>query len=75
VLQALIVAAIGYGLGLGICAAFFEITMRQSDMRGMNLLWQNAVGVAVIIVVIVILASLLSIRRVLRLEPAIVFRA
>jgi putative ABC transport system permease protein len=75
VLQALIVAAIGYGLGLGICAAFFEITLRQSDMRGMNLLWQNAVGVAVIIVVIVILASLLSIRRVLRLEPAIVFRA
>lgn len=37
-------------------------------------MWQSAVGVGVIIFAVVILASLLSIRKVLQLEPAIVFR-
>ncbi|MGU7776284.1 ABC transporter permease [Burkholderia sp. MR1-5-21] len=75
VLQALIVAAIGYGLGLGLCATFFEVTLHQTATRGIILMWQSAVGVGVVIFVVVILASLLSIRKVLLLEPAIVFRA
>jgi putative ABC transport system permease protein len=38
------------------------------------LLWQNMAGAAVAIFLVVFLASLLSIRRVLVLEPAVVFR-
>ena len=75
VMQALIVAAIGYGLGLGLGATFFEVTLHKTATRGIILMWQNAVGVGVVIFVVVILASLLSIRKVLLLEPAIVFRA
>jgi putative ABC transport system permease protein len=74
VLQALIVAAIGYGIGLGLCGVFFEVTLHKTATRGITLLWQNAVGVAAVIFVVVILASLLSIRKVVELEPAVVFR-
>ena len=74
VLQALIVAAIGYAIGLGLCALFFEVTLQQTATRGITLLWQNAVGVAAVVFVVVILSSLLSIRKVVRLEPAVVFQ-
>lgn len=74
VLQALIVAGVGYALGLGLCAVFFEVTLQQIATRGITLLWQNAVGVAGVVFVVVILSSLLSIRKVVQLEPAIVFR-
>jgi putative ABC transport system permease protein len=74
VMQALIVAAIGYGIGLGLCGLFFEVTLHQTATRGITLLWQNAAGVAAVIFIVVVLASLLSIRRVVQLEPAIVFR-
>ena len=42
--------------------------------RGITLLWQNAAGVAAVIFIVVILSSLLSIRKVVQLEPAVVFR-
>jgi putative ABC transport system permease protein len=73
-LQALTVVAIGYALGSGIAGVFFTITLRNDPTRGMVLLWQNMLGVAGAISVAVFLASLLSIRRVLVLEPAVVFR-
>jgi ABC-type lipoprotein release transport system permease subunit len=37
-------------------------------------MWQNMMGVGVAILLVVILSSLLSVRRVLVLEPAEVFR-
>ena len=74
VLQALTVGFIGYAMGTGMAAAFFEFFSRQVATHGIILLWQNAVGVAVAIFAVVIAASLLSIRRVLVLEPATVFR-
>jgi putative ABC transport system permease protein len=73
-LQALTVAAIGYSIGSGIAGVFFSITLHNDPTRGLVLLWQNMAGVAVTIFVVVLLASLLSIRRVLVLEPAVVFR-
>ncbi len=73
-LQALTVGAIGYSLGSGLCAAFFAITLNNLPTRGLVLMWQNAVGTGVAIIFVVILASLISIRRVLILEPAEVFR-
>ncbi|HXG48231.1 MAG TPA: FtsX-like permease family protein, partial [Methylomirabilota bacterium] len=73
-LQALTVGFIGYALGTGMAAAFFEFFSRQIATRGIVLLWQNVVGVGLLMFLVVIAASLLSIRRVLILEPAAVFR-
>jgi putative ABC transport system permease protein len=73
-LQALTVGFIGYALGTVIAATFFEITASQIATRGIVLLWQNVVGVGVLMFSVVVFASLLSIRRVLVLEPAAVFR-
>jgi len=74
VLQALLVGVIGYSIGIGMTAAFFEITKNNLDLRGFSLLWQIAAGTGATVLMIVILASLMSIRRVLVLEPAVVFR-
>jgi len=73
-LQALSVVAIGYAIGSGMAAAFFAITLQNIPTRGIVLLWQNMLGVGGAILLAVFLASLLSIRRVLVLEPAVVFR-
>ena len=74
-LQAFIVVAIGYSIGIGMTAAFFEMTKHNLNLRGFTLLWQIAVGTAATEVIVVAAASLTSIRRVLVLEPAAVFRA
>jgi putative ABC transport system permease protein len=73
-LQALTVGFIGYALGTGMAALFFEVTARKIATRGIVLLWQNVVGVGALMFLVVIAASLLSIRRALVLEPAAVFR-
>jgi len=73
-LQALTVGVIGYSIGMGICATFFEITKHNLPTRGLVLLPEAFIGVAGVVFAIVIVASLLSIRRVLVLEPALVFR-
>jgi putative ABC transport system permease protein len=73
-LQAIVVGVLGFALGMGMGAAFFEIFQHYLPTRGIILLWQSVVGAGVAVLVIIILASLLSIRRVLVLEPAIVFR-
>jgi putative ABC transport system permease protein len=74
-LQALVVGAIGYSIGVGLTAAFFESTSHLTHLAGLHLFWEVMAGTGVCVVLIVILASLLSIRRVLVLEPAVVFRA
>ena len=74
VLQALTVGAMGFSIGSGLCAAFFAITLRNLPTRGLVLIWQTVIGTGVAILLVVILASLISIRRVLVLEPAHVFR-
>jgi putative ABC transport system permease protein len=43
-------------------------------LKGFHMYWQVMVGSAVAVIFIVVLASLLSIRRVIVLEPAVVFR-
>jgi putative ABC transport system permease protein len=73
-LQALTVAAIGFALGTGMEALFTEIFLRKIATRGLILLWQNVVITAGCIFFVVFLASLLSIRRVLILEAATVFK-
>jgi len=72
--QAALVGAIGYSIGIGMTAAFFEVTKNNLDLRGFTLLPQIAAGTFVAVLMIVMLASLMSVRKVLVLEPAIVFR-
>ncbi len=74
VLQALVVGAIGYSLGMGMAASFFAIFVNKIATRGIVLLWQVMLGDAAIVLLIVLVASIMSIRRVLVLEPAVVFR-
>ena len=73
-LQALVAGVLGFSLGTGMAAALFEVTSRTVAMRGIYLLWESVALTAGCIFFVVILASFLSIRRVLVLEPASVFR-
>lgn len=73
-LQASIVGLLGYGIGIGLSAGFFELTKDVTHLAGFQTPWQVALLTAVAVTFIVVLSSLLSIRRVLVLEPAVVFR-
>ncbi len=73
-MQAMIVGAIGYGIGISMTAAFFEATKNNLDLRGFQLLPQVMTGTAAAVFMIVFLASAVSVRRVIVLEPAVVFR-
>lgn len=71
-LQALIVGLIGYGLGVGL-ASCTRFIAANSELA-FRLPWQLPVFTAVAVTLVCIIAALLSIRKVLTLEPAIVFR-
>src|SRR5438132_1174491 len=73
-LQAFVVGLMGFGLGTGMAAAFFEATLRKIATRGIILMWQSVALTGGCILFVVIVASLLSIRRVIVLEAATVFR-
>ncbi len=73
-LQAFVAGATGYGLGIAMTATFFEVFKSNLDLRGFRMPWEIMAGTGVAVLVIVALASLMSIRRVLVLEPAAVFR-
>lgn len=72
--QAAYVAFIGFSIGIGLCALFFELTSNILPLRGIFLTWPVVLGTAVSVVVIMFLSSVISIRKVLVLDPAIVFR-
>jgi putative ABC transport system permease protein len=74
VLQALLVGGIGYGLGVGLTAIFFITTGNITHLAGLHMTWLASLGTGAAVVVIVIVTSIISARRVLTLEPAIVFR-
>ncbi len=73
-IQALVVGLIGYGLGVGGTALFFQLTQSAIPLKGFHMIWQVMALTAVVVSFIVVLASLLSVRKVLVLEPAVVFR-
>ena len=72
-LQAGLVGVIGYGLGVGMAAAFGE-AVRNATKLAFYMPWQVLVVTGVAVVFMVLLSSLLSIHRVLVLEPAVVFQ-
>jgi putative ABC transport system permease protein len=74
-LQAFTAGTLGFSIGTGMAATFFEIFVHKLATRGIVLMWQCVALTAACIFFVVIVASVLSIRRVLVLEPAAVFRA
>ena len=73
-LQAFTAASLGFALGTGMAAAFFEITLTKLATRGIVLMWECVAITGACIFFVAIVSSLLSIRRVLVLEPSAVFR-
>jgi putative ABC transport system permease protein len=73
-LQACVVGLFGFGIGIGFAALFFESTKDITHLAGFRMPWQNVALTGGAVSLIVVLSSLLSIRRVLVLEPAAVFR-
>jgi putative ABC transport system permease protein len=73
VTQAAVVGAIGYGLGVGLAALFGETVPRFTRLA-FYMPWQVMLGTAAAVGVIVLLSSLVSVLKVLFLEPAVVFR-
>jgi putative ABC transport system permease protein len=73
-LQATVVGLVGYGLGLGVAAMFFEFAGRNPNFAGFFLPWQIALASGGVAAAIISLASMVALRRVLFIEPAIVFR-
>jgi putative ABC transport system permease protein len=71
-LQATVVGLLGYGLGVGLAALFGE------NSKGTELAfytpWQLLPITAAAVVLICVLSSILCVRRVIVLEPAVVFR-
>lgn len=64
---------VGFGLGVGVMSAFFSIL--PEGRAPLMLLWQIPVIVFFAITFICMATALLSVWRVTRIEPAIVFRA
>jgi putative ABC transport system permease protein len=74
-IQALTVGAIGYGLGVGLATMLGLLIQGIRPIMSFFLPWQVLALAALAVLVIVLLSSLLSIRRVIVLEPAIVFQS
>jgi len=71
-LQATLVGLLGYGIGVGL-AAWFGYVVRETELAFFTW-WPILPITAGAIVLICVLSSLFSVQRVIRLEPAIVFR-
>jgi putative ABC transport system permease protein len=73
-IQAAIVGLIGYGMGVGFTALFFQLTSGNPALKGFALHWQVLAGTFCAISIIIVFSILFSLRKVFRLDPAIVFR-
>lgn len=72
-LQALLVGFVGYGLGAGVTGIFAAVTQGGTGLA-MTLNWQLLVGSSIAVAIIVLFAALISVRKVMKLEPAVVFK-
>lgn len=71
-LQAVIVGVLGYGIGVGAASSFSKLS--GNTELAFRLVWQIPVITAVAVVLICLVAAILSLWKVMRLEPAIVFK-
>jgi putative ABC transport system permease protein len=74
--QALFVSTIGYCLGIGAANLFFAMTSTQlsGGLRGMFMHPFIFLGSGVFIVLVTLLACVVSVQKVLTVDPAVVFR-
>lgn len=72
-LQAMVVGFIGYGLGVG-AAAVFGAAVKNTELA-FFMPWQLLVVSAGAILMICVISALVSVRKVMKLEPAVVFKA
>jgi putative ABC transport system permease protein len=73
-MQAFVVGLLGYGLGVGAAALFGQAMTSSGSRLAFFMPWQVLAGTAAAVGVIVMLSSLVSVYKVLVLEPAVVFR-
>lgn len=73
--QAATVGAIGYGIGVGLATGVGLTMTAIRPILSFFLPWQVLALAAAAVMVIVLLSSLLSVRRVMVLEPAVVFQS
>jgi putative ABC transport system permease protein len=71
--QAALVGSLGYAMGVGLAAIFGEFTRGHTKLV-FFMPWEVPVITGAAVLLVTMSASLLSIRRVLRLEPAIITR-
>lgn len=72
--QALVVGSMGFAFGIALTALFFEATSKITHLAGLYMTEVSIIGVGVAVFAIITLTSLISIHKVLVLEPAVVFR-
>lgn len=73
--QAGMVGLIGFGLGIGTCALFFTLTAdRAPALKGFFLPGEVIAGTAAVVLFIMVVSVLGSAQRLMRVDPAIVFR-
>jgi putative ABC transport system permease protein len=72
--QALVVGVLGYGLGAGGAALFGQLMAAGGSRLAFYMPWQVLAGTAAAVALIITLSSLVSVYKVLVLEPAVVFR-
>lgn len=73
-LQASVVGFVGFSVGLYGAASFFEFAGRNPNFAGFFLPWQIGIASGVVAAAIICLASIAAMRRLLFVDPAIVFR-
>jgi putative ABC transport system permease protein len=74
-LQAAWIGAIGYSIGIGLASLFIIMGSRNSDaFKGFYTPWQILIVVAVAVLLMVFGTGFIALRRVLKTEPAEVFR-
>ncbi len=72
-LQAALVGSIGYGLGVGVASTLGALS--GSTELSFLLTWQLLLASAIAVMLICAVSAVLSMRKVIRLEPAIVFQS
>jgi putative ABC transport system permease protein len=73
-LQALLVSVIGFGLGVGVAAWFGTIANAPGSRLAFYMPAEVFVGTGLAVVAISMLSSMLSMQRVMAVEPAVVFQ-
>jgi putative ABC transport system permease protein len=73
-LQSLLVSLIGFGLGIGAATWFGTIANSPGSKLAFYMPWEVFMGTGLAVIAISMLSSLLSMQRVMVVEPAVVFQ-